>query len=78
MPAIIAALRSTLAFATMSPAQKAQMVPLIFEELGWGDCGLGLLGLVQAFLAFAAYMSGDGELIERFGSSIGCWVGTQP
>lgn len=66
------------ALATMSPAQKAQMVPLIFEELGWGDCGLGLLGLVQAFPAFAAYMSGDGELIERFGSSIGCWVGTQP
>jgi alkylation response protein AidB-like acyl-CoA dehydrogenase len=23
-------------------------------------------------------MSGDPELIERFGSSIGCWVGTQP
>lgn len=66
------------ALASMTPTQKAQMVPLIFEELGWGDSGLGLLGLVQAFPAFAAYISGDGELIERFGASSGCWVGTQP
>jgi len=62
----------------MTPEQKARLLPLIFEELGWGDPGLAIFSLATAFPAFAAYMSGNPELIERFGSSIGCWVGTQP
>ncbi|MCC6192937.1 MAG: acyl-CoA/acyl-ACP dehydrogenase [Burkholderiales bacterium] len=62
----------------MPPEQKARMLPLIFEELGWGDPGLAIFSLATAFPAFAAHMSGDPELIERFGSSLGCWVGTQP
>lgn len=66
------------AIGTMSSEQKARMLPLIFEELGWGDPGLAIFSLATSFPAFAAYMSGDGELIERFGSKIGCWVGTQP
>ena len=66
------------AVGAMSSEQKARMLPLIFEELGWGDPGLAIFSLATAFPAFAAYMSGNGELIERFGSSIGCWVGTQP
>ena len=66
------------AVGAMSSAQKARLLPLIFEELGWGDPGLAIFSLATAFPAFAAYMSGDGELIERFGSGIGCWVGTQP
>lgn len=64
--------------AAMSPEQKARIVPLVFEELGWGDRGLTILSLATAFPAFAAYCSGDPELIERFGSIPGCWVGTQP
>jgi acyl-CoA dehydrogenase len=66
------------ALGAMSNEQKARMLPLIFEELGWGDPGLAIFSLATAFPAFAAYMSGDPELIDRFGSSIGCWVGTQP
>ena len=66
------------ALGAMSPDQKARMLPLIFEELGWGDPGLAIFSLATAFPAFAAHMSGDPELIDRFGSSIGCWVGTQP
>jgi alkylation response protein AidB-like acyl-CoA dehydrogenase len=62
----------------MSPEQKARTMPLIFEELGWGDPGLAIFSLATSFPAFAAFMSGNPELIERFGSSLGCWVGTQP
>lgn len=62
----------------MSSQQKARIVPVIFEELGWGDSGLAILSLVSTFPAFAAYSTGDPELIERFGSSLGCWPGTQP
>ena len=66
------------AFAEMDNAKKARIIPIIFEELGWGDPGLSLLSMVAAFPAFAAYLSGDQELIERFGGLIGCWAATQP
>lgn len=64
--------------ATMDKEQKARLMPLIFEELGWGDSGLTICALATAFPAFAAYNTGDAELIERFGSLLGCWIGTQP
>ncbi len=66
------------AIGAMPSEQKARMLPLIFEELGWGDPGLAILSLATAFPAFGAYMSGNPELIERFGACVGAWVGTQP
>jgi alkylation response protein AidB-like acyl-CoA dehydrogenase len=62
----------------LSDEQKARIVPIIFEELGWGDPGLALFAMVTAFPAFAALATGDSGLIEQFGSRIGCWVATQP
>jgi len=64
--------------ATLSSEQKARMMPLIFEELGWGDSGLAICALATGLPAFAAYNTGDIELIDRFGSMIGCWIATQP
>lgn len=64
--------------ASIEPAQKARLLPLLFEELGWGDSGLAILSLVTSFPAYAANLSGDPELVERFGSTLGSWVGTQP
>ncbi len=66
------------AIMSMDPAQKARLLPLLFEELGWGDSGLAILSLATSFPAFAAHLTGDPELIERFGGIIGSWVGTQP
>ncbi len=66
------------ALMSMDPDQKARLLPLLFEELGWGDSGLAILSLATSFPAFAAYLTGDPELIERFGGVIGSWVGTQP
>ena len=65
-------------FAAMSNEESARIFPIIFEELGWGDSGLCLLSMVMAFPAHAAHISGDRELIERFGGLRGCWVATQP
>jgi alkylation response protein AidB-like acyl-CoA dehydrogenase len=62
----------------MSDEDKSRFIPIIFEELAWGDSGLTLLAMVTSFPAFAAYATGDPELIERFGDKIGCWLGTQP
>jgi acyl-CoA dehydrogenase len=58
--------------------QKARIIPIIFEELGWGDSGLAIFALATSFPAFAAMTTGDPELIEQFGSKIGCWLATQP
>jgi len=66
------------AIAEMTNEQKSRIIPLIFEEFGWGDSGLAILTVASSFPAFVAAMSGDAELIEIFGSKIGCWIATQP
>lgn len=63
---------------TMDNEQKSRLLPLIFEEMGWGDSGLTVVAGATAFPAFVAYNTGDPELIEQFGSRIGCWLATQP
>ena len=62
--------------ASMGNAEKSRIIPIIFEELAWGDSGLTLLAMVTSFPAFSAHATGDPELIERFGDKIGCWLGT--
>ena len=64
--------------ASMSNEDKSRLIPIIFEELAWGDSGLTLLAMVTSFGAFTAYASGDEELNERFGGKLSCWLGTQP
>jgi alkylation response protein AidB-like acyl-CoA dehydrogenase len=66
------------ALASLSDEEKSRMIPIIFEELGWGDVGLAMGMVVMKFPAFAAYATGKPELIERFGKLRGCWVATQP
>ncbi|TAK53276.1 MAG: acyl-CoA dehydrogenase [Gammaproteobacteria bacterium] len=62
----------------LSPRQRARLFPIIHGYLGWGDAGLAILTAAASFPAFAAYQTGNPELIERFGTKIGCWMGTQP
>lgn len=64
--------------AAMSNEEKSRIIPIIFEELAWGDSGLTLVSMVTNFPAFMAYSSGDSELIDRFGGKLGCWLATQP
>jgi acyl-CoA dehydrogenase len=64
--------------AAMGDREKSRLLPIIFEELGWGDSGLAIATLASSIPAFSAYTTGDPELIERFGSVPGCWLGTQP
>ena len=66
------------ALAEMTDKQKGRIFPLIFEELGWGDSGLAIATLASSIPAFTAHTTGDPEIIERFGSELGCWLATQP
>lgn len=64
--------------ASLSNAEKARMIPLIFEELAWGDPGLVLGSMVTSFPAYAARMTKDEGLIEQFDGRLGCWLASQP
>lgn len=64
--------------ALMEAGEKARLLPMVFEELGWVDSGLTICALATAFPSFAASLSGNLELIDRFGGLIGCRIATQP
>lgn len=66
------------AIAEMTNEQKSRMIPIIFEEFGWGDSGLAILTIASSFPSFVALMTGNAELIEKFAGKLGCWVATQP
>lgn len=66
------------AMAEFSNEEKARLIPIIFEELAWGDCGLLLGSMVTSFPAYAARLTGDKQLIEQFEGRLGCWLATQP
>jgi alkylation response protein AidB-like acyl-CoA dehydrogenase len=65
---------------SLPAAQQARMRCIIAEELGWGDAGLAISLGVSGFPRMLAQVSGNPELIERFGGDdiIGCWAGTEP
>jgi acyl-CoA dehydrogenase len=69
---------SILGVAAQEPDVAARLVPLVAEEMGWGDAGLAIASVASAFPALAAHLSGDPELIEVFGARPGCWLATQP
>jgi len=64
--------------ASLTNLEKSRIMPIIFEEMGWGDAGLTIAMLVAKFPGFIAYASGNQELIEKFGNLRGCLVATQP
>lgn len=66
------------AMGELSNEEKSRLIPIIFEELAWGDCGLLLGSMVTSFPAYAARQTGDPQLIEQFEGRLGCWLATQP
>ncbi len=62
----------------LGPQRLKRILPIIFEELGYGDAGLAVVAVTSQMPAFAVKASGDPELIERFGHLRGCWIATQP
>ncbi len=63
-----------------TPIQQARLRSIIGEEMGWGDSGLSISFGVDTFPQSLAQMSGNPELMERFGrpGQRGCWAITEP
>jgi len=64
--------------ATMTPEQQARIIPIINEELGWGDPGLGVVANSSLGATVFALRTGNPELIKRFAGRISCGMVTQP
>lgn len=66
------------ALVQLPPEEQALMMPVLMEELGWGDAGLATLSIVRDVAKFTAFRLNSAELIERVGDGLGCFIGTQP
>ncbi|TSD89853.1 acyl-CoA dehydrogenase [Mycobacterium sp. KBS0706] len=63
---------STLA--ALGPDRLRRTLPLLFEELAYGDAGLAVAAFTSKMPASTALATGNAELIERFGNLRGCWI----
>ncbi|MDR2838456.1 MAG: acyl-CoA dehydrogenase [Azonexus sp.] len=65
-----------LAFA---PAERARMMSILYEELGWGDAGLAISYGVCQLPQYMCAVLGRMDLYARYPSSMmGCWAITEP
>ena len=63
----------------MGLKQRAKMLCLFYEELGWGDVGLGFFVGSATIPRFMARMFGNDFLVEQCPETqIGCWGITEP
>ncbi len=64
--------------AELPPEVAIRTESLIGEELGWGDCGLGVSLAVADFPRQMAAIVGNQELVDVCTGRIGCWMITHP
>ena len=67
-----------MAIGGLDPSEQQAILPALFEELGWGDCGLGLLTAARDFALMAAQATRNQDVIQRIGDGFGCFIVTQP
>jgi acyl-CoA dehydrogenase len=65
---------------SLSPHERGRLMPLLFEELGWGDGGLACMLAVAMAPQLLLYNLGRQDLLATYpeGSRIGCWGITEP
>ena len=70
---------STDLMAAMEPKQRAKMMCLFYEELCWGDIGLGFFIGVTTIARYLAQLFGNDFLVDQCPETkIGCWGITEP
>ena len=64
----------------MAPEERARLIPIMWEELGWGDGGLTIVLGAAAIPWIVLHAMGRHDLIEKYpeGTRIGCWGITEP
>jgi len=64
----------------MAPEERGRLVPIMWEELGWGDGGLTISIGAGAIPWIVLHAMGRTDLIEQYaeGKYLGCWGITEP
>jgi acyl-CoA dehydrogenase len=64
----------------MAPEERARLIPIMWEELGWGDGGLTIMLGAASIPWIVLHAMGRHDLIEKYpeGTRIGCWAITEP
>jgi alkylation response protein AidB-like acyl-CoA dehydrogenase len=64
----------------MAPEERGRLIPIMWEELGWGDGGLTIVLGASAVPWIVLHAMGRADLIAKYpeGSRIGCWGITEP
>lgn len=64
----------------MAPEERARLIPIMWEELGWGDGALTIVLGAAAIPWIVLHAMGRHDLIEKYpeGTRIGCWGITEP
>jgi len=66
-------------FAPFTPEERGRLIPIVLEEMGWGDAGLTIVAGANAqpqllMIGFQRF-----DLMERFPDTLrGCWAITEP
>lgn len=64
---------------SFEPEERAKMMSIFFEELGWGDSGLAISFAAAMLPMYMCAAFGRSDLLERYPESlIGCWGITEP
>ncbi|WP_394562100.1 acyl-CoA dehydrogenase family protein [Aquipseudomonas alcaligenes] len=63
----------------LPPADRARLICLVFEELGYGDGGLAVMIGASMVPSIVLHQLDRGDLLERYADKpIGCWGITEP
>ena len=64
----------------MAPEERGRLIPIMWEEFGWGDGGLTIVLGASSTPWIVLYAMGRTDLIEKYpeGTRIGCWGITEP
>jgi acyl-CoA dehydrogenase len=64
----------------MAPEERGRLIPIMWEEFGWGDGGLTIMLGASSTPWIVLHAMGRTDLIEKYpeGTRIGCWGITEP
>jgi alkylation response protein AidB-like acyl-CoA dehydrogenase len=64
----------------MAPEDRARLIPILYEEIAWGDGGLAIALGASSTPWIVLHALGRHDLIEKYpeGTRIGCWGITEP
>jgi acyl-CoA dehydrogenase len=66
------------ALAEMSRDEQSRLIPLIYEELGYGDSGLGISIAAGSLASLLSHYVENQAMIDLTEGKLGCWAITEP